>query len=51
MKVTVRAFCLAEGDLHVDAEAGHLHKNFNTAPHCAQAPVSVGSLPISVNPE
>src|ERR1700730_1601814 len=40
MKITVRAFRLAERDLHVDAKAGHLHKNFNTAPHCAQAAVA-----------
>src|SRR3984893_14991343 len=37
MKITVRAFCLAERDLHVDAKAGHLHKNFNTAPVGCQA--------------
>jgi len=42
MKIAIRAFRLAERDLYVDAKAGHLHKNFNTAPHCAQAAVGVG---------
>jgi hypothetical protein len=51
MKIAVRAFRLAERDLHVDAEAGHLHKNFNTAPHCAQAPMDISNGKIGVIPE
>src|SRR6202023_3415400 len=43
MKITVRAFRLAERDLHVDAKAGHLHKNFNTAAHSAQSSVTMDS--------
>jgi len=44
MEITICAFRLAERDLYVDAKAGHLHKNFNTAPHCAQALLGASSF-------